>query len=140
MSDPPAAHRAPGDGPTLLIADDNPKLLRALGEMLRREGFDVVASAMSGLGAVALAKHLAPDLVLMDVRMPGLDGIHASHLIMDVCPSTEVVIYSAYDDPGLRQEADEAGVAEYLVKGCTPSEIVKALRRAWERTARSKAL
>lgn len=138
MSVRPAAHRPPGDGPTLLIAEDNPKLLRALGEMLRKEGFHVVASAMSGLGAVALAKHLAPDLVLIDVRMPGLDGIHASHLIRDICPASEVVIYSAYDEPGLRQEAHEAGVADYLTKGCTPSMIGRALRRAWERTAQTQ--
>jgi DNA-binding NarL/FixJ family response regulator len=113
--------------------EDNPRLLEALRDMLLRAGFNVVATAASGLGAIPLTKGRQPDLVLMDVRMPELDGIETIRLLRNVCPSIEVGVYSTYGAPERRREAIEAGATFYLLKGCPPNMIVEALRHAWER-------
>jgi DNA-binding NarL/FixJ family response regulator len=133
MSDRVQAHRRFTEEPSLLIVEDSPRLLEALTDMLLKAGFDVVATAVSGRDAISLARALQPDLVLMDIRMPELDGLDTIRLMRDVCPSIEVGVYSAYDTPELRREATEAGASFYLLKGCSPYLIVEAPRHAWER-------
>src|SRR5205823_9292882 len=72
-----------------------------------------------------------PDVVLMDLRMPNLDGLQATRAMKRGRPAVQVILLSAYGDSGLRAEADDAGVYCYLVKGCPPDIITDALRFAW---------
>jgi DNA-binding NarL/FixJ family response regulator len=118
-------------GPRVLIVEDEPMLRRALAEMLQAKNIRVAGQAREGDEAVRLASELHPDVVLMDLRMPGMDGIEATSRIKQLEPRTQVLVLSAYDDPGLHRSAEEAGVFCYLVKGCAPQLILDMIERAW---------
>jgi DNA-binding NarL/FixJ family response regulator len=127
--------------PRLLVVDDHDMLREALVELLRQAGFEVVGQAADGADAVALAKQLEPDVVLMDLRMPVLGGLDASRLIKDACPDIQVVLLTAFESPALQQQAEEAGCFAYLVKGCPPGDLRLALHEAmaWRRSLRPPA-
>src|SRR5712691_1511524 len=130
----PPAPRAPGGLlPRVLVADDEESLLQALCSLLDEIGFMVVGSASNGQEAVEQAIALCPEVVLMDMRMPILDGIEATRLIKRHDPSVQVVMLSAYEDMGLRHGAESAGAYCYLVKGCSPSLIGDVLQAAAQR-------
>jgi DNA-binding NarL/FixJ family response regulator len=116
--------------PRLVVADDHELLRSALVALLRQAGFDVAGEAADGVDAVALAKQLEPDVVLMDLRMPILGGLDAARLIRDACPATQVVLLSAFESPALEQQAEEAGCFAYLVKGAPPGQLRLALHQA----------
>jgi two-component system, response regulator PdtaR len=116
--------------PRLVVADDHELLRSALVALLRQAGFDVAGEAADGVDAVALAKQLEPDVVLMDLRMPILGGLDAARLIKDACPATQVVLLSAFESPALEQQAEEVGCFAYLVKGAPPGELRLVLHRA----------
>ncbi|HXQ54702.1 MAG TPA: response regulator, partial [Actinomycetes bacterium] len=80
--------------PRLLVVDDHDVLRQALAELLVQAGFDVVGEAGDGADAVAVAKRLHPDVVLLDLRMPVLSGLDAAPLIREACPDTQVVLLS----------------------------------------------
>lgn len=101
----------------VLIADDDPLVCEALRELLESYGFEVVGEAGDGLEAVRLADERAPEVVLMDVRMPRMDGIQATREIRGRHPEIQVVMLSAYDEEGFEREAEEVGALCYLVKG-----------------------
>ena len=82
-----------------------------LAEMLELDGFIVVGQAASGVDAVTLAKDLTPDVIVMDYKMPGMDGLEASKSIKGDRPDQAIVLYTAYLDPDLELQAKEAGVA-----------------------------
>ncbi len=109
--------------PRVLVADDHDMLRGALAELLVQAGFDVVGQAADGADAVALAKELAPDVVLMDLRMPVLGGLDATRLIKDARSATQVVLLTAFESPALQQQAEEAGCFAYLVKGSPPGTL-----------------
>ncbi|MEW6583103.1 MAG: response regulator transcription factor [Actinomycetota bacterium] len=119
-----------GNGGTVLLVDDERMLRRELAELLAEEGVAVVGEADSGIDGVALAALLAPDVVLMDLRMPGMGGLEATRRVRASLPGTRVIILSAYDDAGLQQSAREAGAIGYLVKGCAVDDILAALHAA----------
>ena len=139
----PAAHAVPGAssevpeaqvpyrGPRVLIVEDEPMLREALAQMLGDKGLRVVGLARNGVEAVEVAPQLRPDVVLMDLRMPGMDGIEATKQIRQALPKTQVLVLSAYDDAGLHRSAEEAGVFCYMVKGCAPQLIIDMVERAW---------
>jgi DNA-binding NarL/FixJ family response regulator len=102
----------------VLVADDHQALREALVELLNEVGFEVVGAAGDGVDAVALAKELGPDLVLMDLSMPVLNGLDATRLLREVAPSAAIVMFSAFDSPDLKRQAFEAGAVAYLPKGC----------------------
>jgi DNA-binding NarL/FixJ family response regulator len=77
--------------PRVLVVEDHRMLREALVELLEQAGFDVAGQAADGADAVALAKQLAPDVVLMDLRMPVLGGLDATRLIRDACPATQTL-------------------------------------------------
>jgi DNA-binding NarL/FixJ family response regulator len=127
--------------PRVLVVDDHQLLRAALVDLLVQAGFEVVGEAADGADAVALAKELEPDVVLMDLRMPVLGGLDATRLIKDACPDIQVVLLTAFESPALQQQAEEAGCFAYLVKGCPPGDLRLAMHEAmaWRRSLRPPA-
>jgi DNA-binding NarL/FixJ family response regulator len=122
--------------PRLLVVDDHEMLRKALVDLLVQAGFEVVGEGADGADAVAMAKQLEPDVVLMDLRMPVLGGLDATRLIKDACPAIQVVLLTAFDSPALEQQAEEAGCFAYLVKGGAPGDLRLTLHQAmaWRRS------
>jgi DNA-binding NarL/FixJ family response regulator len=98
-----------------------------LRELLEGEGVVVVADAADGSEAVRLASEHSPDVVLMDIRMPEMDGIEAARIITASQSSTRVVVLSTFEDRVLRQAAAQAGASAYVVKGGSAEPILKAI-------------
>jgi DNA-binding NarL/FixJ family response regulator len=111
----------------VLIVDDEPIVRGMLNEVLDDAGFDVVGQASDGVEGVALARSSRPDAILLDVRMPKLDGLAAGRQIRETDGDVRLVFFSAYDDPALKQEAHAVGASTFLVKGCPLTDIVDAL-------------
>jgi len=112
----------------VLIADDHRLFREALRAVLERE-CDVVGEAASGEEAVTLAARTRPDIVLLDVGMPGVGGLNAAHRLAKQAPSSKVVILSQHEDEEYVIEAMvEAGAAGYLVKTDAAAELLSALR------------
>jgi response regulator NasT len=114
----------------VLVVDDDVILGGALSDLLRQKGFDVVGQASDGPAAIELARQETPDVVLMDFRMPRMDGLEASTLIRAHAPMTQTVMFTAYDDETLNVEASQSGVYCLLIKGCDPDLIVEVVERA----------
>ena len=114
----------------ILLADDEPLIRETLRELLIEEGFDVVGVAANGAEVIRAVEELRPEVVLIDVRMPILNGIEATRRIHAEHPNTLVVALSAYDDPALAAAAREAGAADYVPKGTPSRELVERIRRA----------
>ncbi len=113
---------------SVLIADDHRLFREALRVVLERE-CDVVGEAASGEEAIALAARIRPDIVLLDVGMPGVGGLNAAHRLAKEAPSAKVVILSQHDDEEYVIEAMvDAGAAGYLVKTDAAAELLSALR------------
>jgi CheY-like chemotaxis protein len=108
----------------VLVVDDAPHVRRMLASMLELEGFEVVAEAGDAGEAVARAEETDPDVVVVDYRMPGTDGIEAARRIRDRRPEQVTVLYTAFVDGDLERRAAEAGVALVLRKedGLEPLE------------------
>jgi len=122
---------ASGSSPRVLIADDQPETCVLLRAVLEEEGLNVVGTAGGGIEAVSLVEDLAPDVILMDLRMPDLDGVQAARRIGAIRPNIQVILLTFYGDGDLTHSAEQAGAFCYLVKGCPPSMIVEMIRRAW---------
>jgi DNA-binding NarL/FixJ family response regulator len=114
-----------------LIADDQ-RLVRAGLRMLCEStaGLEVVGEAADGEQAARLSAELLPDVILMDLRMPGLGGIEATRLIMSARPESRVLALTTFDDDEHLYPALAAGAAGFLVKDSDPAELVAAIRRA----------
>ena len=123
----------------VLIADDDALIRMDLAEMLVEEGFDVVGQAGDGERAAALAVELRPDLVILDVKMPGKDGIAVAAEIagQQIAP---VIILTAYSDRELIQRALDAGAMTYLAKPFTSATLLPAMELAAARYAETVAL
>ena len=121
---------APARVISVVAADDHPAYLRATTETLTRAGLRVVGISTNGEGAIDFVRALAPDVVLVDLRMPGLSGADVARLISASYPATHVVILSAYSDREIVERALEAGATSYVSKDSPPEEIVRAVRRA----------
>jgi DNA-binding NarL/FixJ family response regulator len=112
----------------ILIADDHPLTRGALSALLGGNGFDVVAEAANGLQAIERAAELQPDLVLLDLSMPDMDGLEALPLVRAAAPSAEVVVLTASESEENLLGAIRAGAAGYLLKSEPPERIVSFLR------------
>ena len=99
----------------ILIAEDDYLVGEMIQGMLAELGYMVVGLATSGVQAIELSQSLKPDVVIMDIQMPGMDGVAAARKIQENCYAP-VVILSAYETPELVQKASEAGVNAYLLK------------------------
>ena len=107
--------------PRLLVVDDHEMLRTALVDLLVQAGFEVVGQAADGADAVALAKQLEPDVVLMDLRMPVLGGLDATRLIKDACPATQVVLLTAFESPALEQQAEGPAASPTWSRAAPPA-------------------
>jgi len=112
----------------ILIADDHPLTRDALAGLLTHNGFDVVGQAASGEEAIDRARELRPDLVLLDLTMPGMDGLTALPKVREAAPDAEVVVLTASEDESNLLAAIRAGAAGYLLKSEPPERIVAFLR------------
>ena len=123
----------------ILVAEDETIIRLDLRELLERAGFEVCAEARDGLEAVELARSEQPDLAVLDVKMPGLDGIEAARRILDERP-IPIVMVTAYEQDELVSRAVEAGVFGYLVKPFREQDLLPAIRTARARYEELTAL
>jgi two-component system, response regulator PdtaR len=123
----------------VVVAEDESLIRLDIVEILRDNGFDVVGEAGDGETAVQLATELRPDLVVMDVRMPQLDGIKAAERLTKnhIAP---VVLLTAFSQKELVEQASEAGALAYVVKPFTPADLLPAIEIALARYAQIVAL
>jgi AmiR/NasT family two-component response regulator len=133
MTDGTTTGAAPGETtapprprPKILIAEDEAIIRLDLKEMLEEEGFEVIGEASDGEAAVRLAKERDPDLVIMDIKMPGMDGLTAAERIVEEDVAA-VLILTAFSQRDLVQRAAEAGAMGYLVKPFQKSDLMPAL-------------
>jgi DNA-binding NarL/FixJ family response regulator len=112
----------------VLVVDDAEDLRMLLRMKLdRTEGLDVVGEAVDGVDGVEQATRLQPDLVLLDVAMPRMDGLEALPLILDAVPGVRVVVLSGFNEETMAEKARQAGAAHYVVKGAPLRELVELL-------------
>ncbi len=115
----------------ILIADDHPVVREGLAGMLAGQpGFEVIGLAADGDTAVKLHGSLAPDVTLMDLRMPGLDGVGAIKAINAQQPSSRIIVLTTYDSDADILRAIEAGATGYLLKDAPREELFRAIRAA----------
>ncbi|MED1784642.1 response regulator [Brevibacillus fortis] len=115
--------------PKIMVVDDEPIIRMDLREMLENEGYLVVAEAKNGEEAVEQAHRHKPDLIIMDVKMPVLNGIKASSIIRSFSDSS-ILLLTAYSQKELVQDARKAGVTAYLVKPVSEDDLIPAVEIA----------
>jgi two-component system, response regulator PdtaR len=133
------AEAVPSEALRVLVAEDEALIRLDLTEMLREEGYDVVGEAGDGDEAVRLARELRPGLVMMDIKMPGTDGLEAARAIAAerIAP---VVMLTAFSQRDLVEQARDAGAMAYLVKPFSADDVVPAIELAASRFAEVTAL
>ncbi len=113
----------------ILIVDDHPVVREGIGSMLKRQpDFRIVGEACNGLEAVEKARELSPDVVLMDLRMPELDGVEAIKRIKEEKPEVKFIILTTYSDDEYIFKGIAAGARAYLLKDAPRDELFKAIR------------
>jgi response regulator NasT len=121
----------------ILIAEDETLIRMDLAEMLREAGYEVVGEAADGVEAIELVKTLKPDLAILDVKMPRLDGISAASEISAYCPT---LMLTAFSQRELVERARDAGVMGYVVKPFTIDDLIPAIEIAYSRHLQFLAL
>ncbi len=114
----------------LMLADDHRMLREGLRRSMTDQGFDVVGEARDGDEAVRMAEELQPDIILMDVTMPEMDGVEACRQIRSTLPEVKVVMLTMHADQDVLASAIRAGASGYLVKDCSTEQIASAVRMA----------
>jgi DNA-binding NarL/FixJ family response regulator len=115
----------------IVIADDHPLIHKAVGPCLEDAGdFELVGSATSGAQVAPLVARTTPDLVLLDLNMPVLDGLDCLALLREKYPRTTVVLFSGSDEAGIAEEALDAGAAAFVSKSIDPTDLPSVLRQA----------
>ncbi|HEY1297214.1 MAG TPA: response regulator transcription factor [Chloroflexota bacterium] len=113
----------------ILLADDHPVFRHGLRDLLEdADGLQVVGEASSGEEAVHVSSELQPDVVLMDVKMPGMSGIEASRRLREVCPATRVLILTMFEDDGTIFAAMRAGARGYVLKDADKDDLLRAVQ------------
>ena len=132
MSTSEAFAPKPSLRPSVLIADDQPETSALLQAYLEDEGIGVAGVAHNGEEAASLAGELCPDVVLMDLRMPDVDGMEATRRIKEAQPGIQVIFLTFYGDESQQEAAEKAGAYAFLQKGCAPSIIAEMIHQAWQ--------
>jgi DNA-binding NarL/FixJ family response regulator len=113
----------------ILVADDHELVRRGIREQLRaRRGWIIVGEAMNGREAVEKASKLKPDVAIVDISMPDLDGLQATRQIREATPSTEVVILTMHESDQMVRRVLEAGARGYVLKSDLAAHLVKAVK------------
>ncbi|MGQ9925838.1 MAG: ANTAR domain-containing response regulator [Chloroflexaceae bacterium] len=123
----------------ILIAEDNDLVSLTLEEQLKGLGYDVIGIARSGAEAVSLAGRLRPDLIIMDIRMPEMEGTEAANRIREIYP-VPIIMLTAYADKETIKKAEAAGALAYLVKPVNENELPPAINIALARFREIQAL
>lgn len=123
----------------ILIADDESLRLMSLREQLEKMGHRVIAEAGDGRGAADLARDLKPDLAILDIKMPELDGIAAAEIMMNERP-LPIILLTAYSEKDLAERAASAHVSAYLMKPVSESDLLPAIALATSRFAEFQSL
>jgi len=121
----------------ILVAEDEALIRLDLVEMLTEAGYEVVAQATNGVEAIALAKEFKPDLAILDVKMPELDGITAAQEIIEISP---VLMLTAFSQKDLVERARDAGVMAYVVKPFSINDLTPAIEIAMSRHLQMRSL
>ena len=125
--------------PRIIVAEDEAIIRMDLVEMLREAGYNVIGEAANGREAISLARHLKPDLAILDVKMPEIDGISAAELIVSE-KLAAVLMLTAFSQRELVERARDAGAMAYLVKPFSISDLTPAIEMALGRYAQIQAL
>jgi DNA-binding NarL/FixJ family response regulator len=113
----------PAAPPRVLLVDDDPAFAELIKSVLARDGIELLAQAFDGAEGVELAVRLEPDLVLMDIRMPGVDGLEATRRIVEAIPRARVLVVSSSKDREDMARARQAGAIGYLPKDRLTAEL-----------------
>jgi len=125
--------KAVGHGKTQVLAvEDDFLVSREIARAVEAAGFNIIGTASNGKEAVEMARSLKPDVIIMDIKMPGLDGIQAAGQIQESTP-TPIVVLTAYESHHLLERASQSGVGAYLIKPPKPAEIERAVTIAMAR-------
>ncbi len=116
----------------ILVVDDSETVRKAICTLLRQEGFEMVEEAEHGKEAVKMALELKPDVVLMDIKMPLLDGFEATRTIKEKLPQTKVIGLTVYEEKEVLEKAAEAGFSSFIVKGERIENITQTIRRVYQ--------
>lgn len=123
--------RDPGSIPALrvLLADDHPVVLAGVKALVMAdEGLEVVGEASDGPSALRMANELKPDILILDISMPGLNGVKVAETLRTSCPNCRVLALTVHEDRGYLRQLLELGVAGYLLKRSAAEELVRAIR------------
>jgi DNA-binding NarL/FixJ family response regulator len=113
----------------ILIADDHDLIRNGLRQLIRTQAdMEVAGEAVDGVEALEKARHLHPDVILLDIAMPRMNGLEAAPLIRDVSPKSRIVILSMYEKEAYAREARAAGVCGYVLKGSPSKDVLEAIR------------
>jgi len=123
----------------ILIADDQPTLRSLLRRELERTGsFEVCGEALDGVDAVAKAERLRPDLIILDLRMPVMNGLEAASVIERVLPSVPIVLFTLTDTPEVKLQAARSGIVQVISKGEGVKALLAAIESALEKEKRTE--
>ncbi len=114
--------------PRIVLADDHPSVLAAFGRLLSPD-CDVVASVPNGRGAIDAVNALRPDVLVVDLMMPDLDGLEVCRQVKQSAPDTHVIIVTAYDDSDVRTIALQEGASAFVPKWAAPSTLESLIQR-----------
>ena len=114
----------------LMLVDDHRMLRETLKWSMADEGFEIAGEASGGFEAVEVARDIRPDVILMDVTMPEMDGVEATRRIIEERPETRVVMLTMHSDQDIIAAAIRAGASGYLVKDCSFEEVAATVREA----------
>jgi len=118
---------------SIFLAEDHAVVREGIAELIGREAdMEVVGEAGDGEEVVRLVKQLCPDIVLMDIGMPGVNGVEATRQIREAAPQIKVLVLTAYDNPEFVSAMIEAGAVGYLLKNVRGKELTNAIRSAYE--------
>ncbi|HZI92714.1 MAG TPA: response regulator transcription factor [Patescibacteria group bacterium] len=112
----------------IILAEDHTIVLEGLRALLEKQGFEIVGEAMDGRSAVELARQFRPDIAILDIAMPALNGIDAAREILRASPDTRTIILTIQEDNQYVVEALRAGVSGYLLKTKAASDLVQAIK------------
>jgi two-component system response regulator NreC len=116
---------------SIILADDHPVVHRGMQAILESErDFSIVGAAADGLEAVRLTERLKPDILVLDLMMPGLSGLEALQILRKRSPRTRIVVLSMYSSQAFIGQALKSGATGYVLKGCPEENLVRAVREA----------